>query len=118
MTLKTDITEYKAGCYIVALDGMLDLNTYDDCEREVLALTDGDIRVLAFDLAQLNYISSTGLRLLFKARKILAEKPARMVLTQPPEGPVAKVFKLTMALPPDDLFPDRTSLESWLDSQE
>ena len=51
----------------VSLNGRLDSQTYAQCEQRLQPLLTAATRVLVFDLARLDYISSMGLRVLLEA---------------------------------------------------
>ena len=54
----------------VALIGRLDAVTSMDLDKELKAALDG-VKELIFDLAQLDYIASAGLRILLKYQKLM-----------------------------------------------
>ncbi len=56
---------------IIKLEGRLDANTAGELERELINL-DG-IEKLVFDFIKLDYISSTGLRILLQCQKRMAK---------------------------------------------
>ena len=60
-------------------------------ELEAAAVTDG-IEELVFDLAQVDYISSAGLRVLLSAQKRMAGKTMKIVNSKPA---VKEVFDIT-----------------------
>ena len=61
-------TESRDGATTLALKGRLDTVTAPDLENALRGCTGGD-RELVIDLAQLDYISSAGLRVLMAAHK-------------------------------------------------
>ncbi|HLE21042.1 MAG TPA: STAS domain-containing protein, partial [Vicinamibacteria bacterium] len=77
----------------VALEGRLDTDTVADFDKEMEYLMGSAVRVLVFDMAKLDYISSAGLRSLFRAQKDLKSRggKALMVHLQPQ---VKKVFEI------------------------
>ena len=52
---------------IIELDGRLDTNTAPDLEKEVSDLV--GIKLLIFDFAKLEYVSSAGLRIILSCQK-------------------------------------------------
>jgi anti-sigma B factor antagonist len=77
----------------VSLTGRLDANTSPELEKEMLALIDKTNSITA-DLADLEYISSAGLRVFLLAHKTLAEKDGEMVLKNLKDE-VKQVFDIT-----------------------
>lgn len=76
----------------VAISGRLDTSTAPQLESELQASVTG-ITYLAFDLAELEYISSAGLRVLLTAQKTM-NKQGEMVIKNVNET-VNEVFEVT-----------------------
>ncbi len=70
MKLKVNIRPHDS-VNIVDLEGMLDTNTTPAAEEKVNALLEGGGRKLLFNLEKLDYVSSTGLRLILTTAKRL-----------------------------------------------
>ena len=79
------------GKLTLALAGRLDSNTSPDLEAAVKL--DG-VDELVFDFAGLEYIASSGLRVLLGAQKAMAAKGGRMLVANPNEM-VKGVFEVT-----------------------
>ena len=62
--------QMKDSTLTVSLIGRLDAVTSMDLEKELKASLDG-VKELIFDLAQLDYIASAGLRILLKYQKLM-----------------------------------------------
>ncbi len=77
---------------IIALEGRLDTTTAPELDDAVKASLDG-ITKLSFDFAQLEYISSAGLRVLLSAQKIM-NKQGSMVVKNVSEE-VKEIFEVT-----------------------
>ena len=58
---------------VIALEGRLDTTTAPQLEKELIASLDG-VTSLTFDFAELEYISSAGLRVLLSAQKKMNAK--------------------------------------------
>lgn len=76
----------------IALEGRLDTTTAPDLEKEVQESL-GGISNLVFDLSQLEYISSAGLRVLLSAQKIM-NKQGEMKIKGANEA-IMEVFEVT-----------------------
>lgn len=76
---------------VFALDGRLDTTTAPELENEIGDL-DG-VEELIFDMKNLEYISSAGLRVILKAQKIMNEKGS-MKLKNVGES-IMEVFEIT-----------------------
>lgn len=86
------------GKLTLALSGRLDTNTSPDLEAATKVL-DG-VEELVFDFAGLEYIASSGLRVLLSAQKEMSAKGGRMVVANPNDM-VRGVFEMTGL---DDIF--------------
>jgi len=84
--------EYDGDALTVALQGRLDTNTSPELEKELRESMD-DVRSLTLDLADLDYISSAGLRVLLFAHKTMSAKDGMTV--KHVNEVVMDVFELT-----------------------
>ena len=76
-----DISEdRKADALILALSGKLDATTAKTFEEKILAVIDSGTQRLVLDLSQLEYVSSSGLRVLLLAAKRLRGTDGKIVL--------------------------------------
>lgn len=76
----------------IAIIGRLDTSTAPKLEEEVMASAKG-IDTLVLDFAQLEYVSSAGLRVLLKAQKLM-NKQGEMLIVNASET-IKEVFELT-----------------------
>ena len=77
----------------VELEGRLDILTSPELEEKLMPALEG-IDKLIFDLAELQFISSAGLRVILSALKILDARGGTMTVKNASEN-IKKVFKLT-----------------------
>ncbi len=83
------ITQNKEGSKLtIALEGRLDTTTAPELENELKTAVEG-VEDLVFDLKELAYISSAGLRVLLSAQKIM-NKQGKMVIA----GANAEIMEL------------------------
>lgn len=66
--MKTNIKEID-GKYVVTLEGRLDTAAADQTDKELSVLNEQPGRDIIFDCEDLEYISSSGLRILLNVRK-------------------------------------------------
>ena len=77
-----EISERKVGdVCVVGLNGRLDSGTSDSLAQRLHQLIDGGERRLVIDAEKLDYISSTGLRVLLVAAKRLKTADGKIVLS-------------------------------------
>ena len=99
----------------VALKGRLDTHTYLQCEGRLAPLLAQPKRVLVFDLAQLEYLSSMGLRVLMKTNRTLAAAGGKCVLTHL-QPPIRAVIDIANALPSQNIFASVEEADQYLDT--
>lgn len=75
-----------------SLEGRLDTTTAPDLESEVNAIMN-DIDSLVFDFANLQYISSAGLRVLLATEKVMSKKGGMKVINV--NETIMEVFEIT-----------------------
>ena len=76
----------------VALAGRLDTVTAPQLEGELRGAIDG-VSELVFDIAELEYVSSAGLRVLLSAQKIMNRQGSMTVRSAKPE--ILEIFEVT-----------------------
>ncbi|MEI8044947.1 MAG: STAS domain-containing protein [Verrucomicrobiota bacterium] len=106
-----------AGAVTVKLNGSLDTVTAPELERQLAPVLGGPIRDLVFDLAQLKFISSAGLRIFASARKLLKEKGGQtsFIHMQPQ---IEEVFEIIKALPGIAIFKDVAEMDRYLAARQ
>ena len=76
----------------VALEGRLDTTTSPALETELRTSVDG-VTELVFDLSNLEYISSAGLRVLLSAQKVMNKQGEMKITNVKPE--IMEIFDVT-----------------------
>jgi anti-anti-sigma factor len=106
-----------SGAVTVKLTGSLDTATAPDLYRQLSSLLAEPINHLVFDLAQLKFISSAGLRVFAMARKQLQERggQALFVNMQPQ---IQDVFEVIKSLPGIATFKDMAELDRFLAARQ
>ena len=105
------------GAVTVKLTGSLDTVTAPDLERQLAPILGGPVKDIVFDLAQLKFISSAGLRVFSVTRKSLKERggQASFVNLQPQ---IQEVFEIIKALPGVSIFKDVAELDRYLAARQ
>ena len=101
----------------VALGGRLDTHSFDELDRRLAPVLASDIQSLVLDLAGLEYISSAGVRSIFKARKALATRNGK-VLVLNPQPQIKKVFDVVKAVPLNEIFTSAQEADAYLDAMQ
>ena len=103
----------KAATVTVKLTGSLDTVTSPELERQLDPVLRGPAKDIIFDLAQLKFISSAGLRVLSLTRKTLKARngQASFINMQPQ---IQEVFQIMKSLPGVAVFKDVAELDRYL----
>jgi anti-sigma B factor antagonist len=106
-------TPASAGAVTVKLAGSLDTATAPELERQLAPVLAGSVKDLVYDLANLKFISSAGLRVFSTTRKQLKERggQASFVNMQPQ---IQEVFEIMKSLPGVAIFKDVAELDRYL----
>src|SRR5258705_2825547 len=115
--IQKSITGQDAGAVTVKLNGSLDTATAPELERQLAPALAGPVKDIVFDLAQLKFISSAGLRVFASARKTLKERggQASFVHMQPQ---IQEVFEIMKSLPGVAIFKDVAELDRYLAARQ
>jgi len=110
-------SEQKAqGIFIVTVTGSLDSNTYNQFEQKIDALLSEATELIVFDLEFLTYLSSAGIRVFLKARKVLKSNGGQVkFLNLQPQ--IKRVFEIINAIPSMQIFENTAELDRYLDAQ-
>ncbi len=116
VTLRT-VGENNLGAVTVKLTGSLDTATAPDLYRQLSSLLAEQTNHLVFDLAELKFISSAGLRVFSMARKQLKDRggQALFVNLQPQ---IQEVFEIIKSLPGIATFKDMAELDRFLAARQ
>lgn len=99
------------------LDGKLDTITAPNLEQFIHDKLDRDIKTLVFDLEKLSFISSAGLRILAKSRKIMKSRQGKVYFVNlSPQ--VQKVFDIVKAVPLSEVFQKTEELDAYLTTMQ
>src|SRR5512137_1046007 len=111
--IQQSLSPQTTGTITVKLAGSLDTATAPELERQLAPVLAGPVKDLVFDLGQLKFISSAGLRVFSTARKQLKERggQASFVHMQPQ---IQEVFEIIKALPGVAIFKNVAELDHYL----
>jgi len=117
INIKKDASSQKAGTVTVQLTGSLDTATAPELERQLAPVLSSPVQDLVFDLAQLKFISSAGLRVFSTARKQLKARngQASFVNMQPQ---IQEVFEIMQSLPGVRVFENVAELDRYLAARQ
>jgi anti-sigma B factor antagonist len=107
----------RAGTVTVKLSGSLDTATAPELDTQMIACLAKPVNDIVFDLADLKFVSSAGLRIFQMVRKQMVARGggnASFVNMQPQ---VAEVFAIIQSLPGIGVFKDVEALDRYLASR-
>jgi len=106
-----------AGAVSVKLIGSLDTATAPELDRQLAPILAGGVKDVVFDLAELKFISSAGLRIFSSTRKVLKERggQASFIHMQPQ---IQEVFEIMKSLPGVAVFKDVAELDRYLAARQ
>jgi len=118
MNLETELLEDHAKSLLkVRMSGGLNTDTAPGFETTLAGAIANDWQMIVLDMQDLNYVSSAGLRVIFKAAKQLksADRSLAVANRQPQ---IEKVFEILQALPDMAVFANDTELDEYLDAMQ
>ncbi|HXI72875.1 MAG TPA: STAS domain-containing protein [Verrucomicrobiae bacterium] len=107
----------QSGAVTINLTGSLDTATAPELERQLAPVLSGPVKDIVFDLAQLKFISSAGLRVFSSTRKTLRERggQASFVHMQPQ---IQEVFEIIKSLPGVSIFQSIAEFDQYLANRQ
>ena len=117
MALTVRVTQDRSFSRTVHLHGRLDSDSVGLLDDELRSLADSPVDVVVFDLQDLEYISSAGLRAIFSTRQTLAARSGRIVLLNA-RPQVQKVFDIVKATDLAAVFTSVEELDRYLDAMQ
>jgi len=117
MALKVRVTETRSFSRTVHLEGRLDGETVPVLDGELNQVANAPVTVVVFDLEGLEYISSAGLRSIFRTQKLMAERAGNVLLVNA-RPQVQKVFEIVKAADLGAVFSSIQELDQYLDAMQ
>ena len=114
MPLTVKSLERSPCVFTLSLVGSLDSNTYQVLEGRVDNLIrEGEAKSINFDMAGVDYISSMGVRVIYKTLKDLRKREGHVTMMNlRPE--IERVFRIVNALPSLQIFSSIQELDDYL----
>ena len=99
----------------IFLIGSLDTETAPQLEKELETVFDSGSNKIIFNMKELEYVSSAGLRVIAKACRKMKEKDGD-ILTTAMRPQIERVFEIVKALPNLRMFKNQEDLDEYLDA--
>jgi len=97
------------------LEGRLDNDTAKTFDEKLAKALEAPVKVLIFDLAKVDYISSAGILSILKAQKAMAGRKGKTLFGYLQPG-VKKVFDIVKAVDLSTVFASVAELDDYLDA--
>jgi len=113
MTLQIQNEFLEPTTLYLILNGKLDTITAPDLENFISNKLNHEIKTLIFDLQKLSFVSSAGLRVFAKSRKMMKSRQGKICFVNlSPQ--VQKVFDIVKAVPISEVFQSTEELDAYL----
>jgi anti-sigma B factor antagonist len=103
----------QSGAVTINLIGSLDTATAPELEKQLVSVLAGPVKDIVFDLAQLKFISSAGLRVFSTTRKTLKERGGQAAFANL-QPQIQEVFEIIRSLPGVSVFKDVAEFDAYL----
>ena len=95
------------------IGGSLDTETAPELDAKISSLVSESIDLLVLDMKPLDFISSAGLRVIFKATKQMKAKGGQLAVANR-QSHITKVFDIVKALPDLQIFRNEDEMDDYL----
>lgn len=113
MSLEISITDQPGGIKRIAIGGSLDTDTAPQLQQEVDSAISDAVNATIVDFKELDYLSSAGLRVIFKAKKVMDNSGGKFLLVNL-QPQIKKVFEIIKALDGMNVFKDQNEMDAYL----
>jgi len=110
-------SEKRDGFFDIQPVGPINAITCPILQTKVKQIIESKPEVVLFDLKQVSYINSKGLRVILKAHQAMKSRGGRVVLINL-QPHIKKVFDIIDALPAQRIFASRHEMDNYLDTMQ
>ena len=114
MPLNITVTKKEPGVFTISPVGSIDSETYAKLEREIEKIMEPLTKAIILNMEGVTFISSMGLGVIFKTKKIMEEKKGTLVMTNLKPN-IKKIFDLVKAIP-SWMFETMEEADEYLDT--
>ena len=97
----------------VSIAGSLDSNTAPQLQQSINAEINESVSTTIIDFKDLDFLSSAGLRVIFKTKKVMDNNGGKFLLVNL-QPQIKKVFEIIKALDGMDVFKDQDEMDDYL----
>ena len=117
MSLEIAITPEENNGKRIAIAGSLDGNTAPDLQTRIDAEINKSVRTTIIDFKNLDFLSSAGLRVIFKTKKVMDSNNGKFLLVNL-QPQIKKVFEIIKALDGMNVFKDQEEMDDYLTAMQ
>ena len=115
MTLQIDINHKAAELWEITLTGSLDSETAPQLDKELETVLDSGSKKVIFNMKELDYISSAGLKIIAKVCRMMKEADGDVIATEM-QPQIKTVFEIVKKLPNLRMFNNQEEADEYLDA--
>lgn len=115
MSLNVRTEDSRSFTKTIYLKGSLDTETVSTFDQELDTVLESPLKVLVLDLSELEYLSSAGIRSMFRAQKSMKARAGKALIVNP-QPAVQKVFDIVKAVDLSAVFASVQELDKYLDT--
>jgi len=117
MSLEIEISSNNETEKRISMTGSLDSSTAPQLQDAIDAEIDSTIQAFILNFKQLDFLSSAGLRVIFKAKKLMDNQNGKFVLVNL-QPQIVKVFDIIKALDGMDVFTSEEEMDEYLTAMQ
>ncbi len=117
LDINTVISSETPGAIKLELMGQLDSAGAEDLERAVNQVLEETVEAIIFDLKDMTFLASAGLRIFAKTQRAMTQKGARTLFVNA-QPQVRKVFDIVKAVKLSDIFQSYEELDAYLEAMQ
>jgi len=117
MSLNVRVQEGRSLTKTLVLEGRLDNDSVSVLDGALDPVLASAVKVVVFDLAGLEYVTSAGLRSIFRAQKVMNARAGKAVLLNPTPQ-VQKVLDIVKVADLGAVFKNVKELDAYLDAMQ
>lgn len=117
MSLEINITPEANNGKRISIAGSLDSNTAPDLQQRINAEINGSVATTIIDFKDLDFLSSAGLRVIFKTKKVMDNSGGKFLLVNL-QPQIKRVFEIIKALDGMNIFKDQDEMDEYLTAMQ
>ncbi len=117
LNLSINVNERRQGFFVIQPVGSINAITFQILQNEVKQIIESKPEIILFDMQQVNYINSKGLRVILKVHQAMVSRGGKVVLINL-QPYIKEIFDIIDASPAQRTFASRHELDNFLDTMQ